>query len=103
MFSLKKYRSLFLVASIVGFLFINLPFLYFAFIGREVYAEAMKNGMTLLFMGEAFLLMLFITFLIAKSGMKKPGWIFFLCMSLLGSLAFSIPLQLYLATKDANE
>lgn len=96
---LKKLRTFFLIASIIGFLTINVPFLYFALIDQGVYQEAMNNGMALLFISEAFLLMFFIAFLIAKSGMKKPGWVFFICMSILGSLAFSIPFQIYLTLR----
>jgi len=43
--------------------------------------------------------MLILAYVIAKIGWKNPGWVFFITMSLLGSLAFSIPLQLYLMTK----
>ncbi len=93
---LKPIRPLLLVAAIFGFLAINCPFLYFALIEKEVYSEAMNNGLALVFIGEAFLLMFFLAYIIAKIGWKKPGWIFFIAMSLLGSLAFSIPLQLYL-------
>ncbi|GHB92665.1 hypothetical protein [Cerasicoccus arenae] len=96
---LTPMRPLFLIAAIFGFLAINCPFLYFALIDKETYAVAMGNGMALLFIGEAFLLMLFFAYIIAKSGCRKPGWFFFIVMSILGSLAFSVPLQLYLMTK----
>ena len=99
---LRNLRPVFLILAILGFLFINCPFLYFALIEREVYAAGMKNGIALVFIAEAFLLIAFFAFLIAKMGQKKPGWIFFICMSMLGSLAFSIPLQLYLMTKPNN-
>jgi len=36
-------------------------------------------------------------------GWEKPGWRFFIVMSLLGSLAFSIPLQLYLLTRGIDD
>ena len=97
--NLKKSRPLLLIASILGFLLINCPFLYYALIATDVYSEGMKNGLALTFIGEAFLLLALFSFIIAKMGWKNPGWIFFLCMSILGSLAFSIPLQLYLMTK----
>jgi hypothetical protein len=96
---LQKVRPFLLVAAILGFLLINCPFLYYALIATEVYAEGMHNGMTLVFIGEAFLLMAFLAFLIAKMGWRKPGWLFFVCMSILGSLAFSIPFQLYLMSR----
>jgi membrane protein implicated in regulation of membrane protease activity len=62
----------------------------------------MGNGMALVFIGEAFLLMLFLAVLISKLGWQRPGWQFFIVMSLLGSLAFSIPLQLYLRSKSED-
>ena len=96
---LKSIRPLLLVAAIFGFLAINCPFLYFALIEKEVYSEALNNGLALVFIGEALLLMFFLAYIIARIGWKKPGWIFFIAMSLLGSLAFSIPLQLYLITR----
>ena len=92
----KTLRPFLLIAAIFGFLTINIPFLWFTFFDHEVYSAAMNNGMTRVFIGEAFILMLFFAFMIAKLGWKKPGWVFFIAMSLLGSMAFSIPLQLYL-------
>ena len=99
--AMRPLRPLLLAAAIVGFVAINCPFLYFAFIDKAVYAEAMSNGLALVFIGEAFLLMFLIAFLIARTGCR-PGWFFFIAMSLLGSLAFSIPLQLYLMTKPGS-
>ncbi|MDB4438085.1 hypothetical protein N9195_00690 [bacterium] len=99
---LKEIRPLLLVAAIFGFLFINCPFLYYALIATDIYSEGMKNGMALVFMGEAFLLLAFLAFIIAKMGWERPGWVFFVCMSLLGSLAFSIPLQLYLMSRPGR-
>jgi hypothetical protein len=101
--SIKPIRPLLLVTAIIGFAAINGPFLYFALLDKETYAEAMSNGIALVFMGEAFLLMFLFAFIIAKMGWKKPGWVFFIAMSLLGSMAFSVPLQLYLMTGPDRE
>lgn len=100
---LSPLRPLFLIAAIFGFLAINGPFLYFALIDTATYHQAMSNGMALLFISEAFLLMFFLAFIIAKMGWKKPGWIFFIAMSCIGSLAFSIPLQIYLSIKPIQD
>lgn len=51
---LKAIRPLLLLAAVGGFCSINVPFLYFALLEGEVYAEAMRNGMALVFIGEAF-------------------------------------------------
>ena len=99
--NLRPYRGLFLALAIFGFLVINVPFLYFAFIDTMVYDAAMENGVALLLMGEGFILMIFFAFLISRLGWKRPGWILFIVFSLVGSLAFSVPLMLYIrAGKD---
>lgn len=96
---LIQLRPLLLVIAILGFMVVNGTFLYFTFVKGETFIEAFSTGIASIFIAEAFLLMFFFAFLIAKLGWKKPGWLFFIAMSLLGSLAFSIPLQIYLNTK----
>jgi len=96
---LTEIRPLLLAAAILGFLLINCPFLYYAFIATDVYAEGMKNGLALVFISEALVLLVFFAVIIAKMGWKRPGWVFFVVMSILGSLAFSIPFQLYLMSR----
>lgn len=97
--TLTRYRRFFLICSIFGFLVINVPFLYFAFVKTEVFLAAMTNGIALVFISEAFLLLYFFAYLIAKSDLKGSGWLFFVGMSILGGLLFSIPLQLFLISK----
>ena len=101
--TLQPLRRFFLVLSVLGFVLFNLPFLYFAFIEKEVYAAAMSNGVALVFFGEAVVLLLLFAFLIARLQMKKPGWFVFILLSLLGSMAFSVPLYLYLYSGRKNE
>jgi len=100
--ALQELRPVLLLAALLGLVCINGPFLYFAVIDRETYAAAMDNGLALAFIAEALLLTALFAFLIARMGMKRPGWLFFVGMSLLGSLAFSVPLQLYLATRHGR-
>jgi len=99
--ALLELRPLLLLAALLGLVFINGPFLYFTLIDRETYDAAMRNGMALAFIAEALLLTALFAFLIARMGMK-PGWLFFVGMSLAGSLAFSVPLQLYLMTRHGR-
>ncbi len=89
-------KGFFLVASILGFLLINLPFLYYFSFEKSIYDTAMANPVALVFIAEAFLLMFLFAFLIAKLGWKRPGWVLFIVFSILGSMAFSIPFMLYL-------
>ena len=52
----------------------------------------------MVFMGEAFLLLLLFAWLIKIRGLTRPGWLTFtpLVLSLLGSMAFSVPAFLLL-------
>lgn len=99
---LQPLRHWFLGTAILGFLVINVPFLYITVFDQQTYSEAMANGIAQIFMGEAFLLMFFFAFVIAWIGWKKPGWAFFIAMSILGSLAFSVPLYLYLMARSSK-
>lgn len=94
--SLTPRRTLILSISVIGFIMINIPFLYFAIFDTATYEAGMSNGFALVFIGEAFLLMLFLAYLIRASGWNKPGWITFIILSIVGSMAFSIPFFLYL-------
>ena len=96
---LRPYRGLFLLLSILGFLLINVPFLYFVFFEKSIYYTALSNGVFLIFLSEAFLLMSFAAFLMAKLGLNKPGWVWFIVLTLLGSMAFSVPFYLYIHTR----
>jgi hypothetical protein len=98
--NLENIRKLLLAVSIIGFLSINIPFLYIFAFEREIYREAMGNPLALVFISEAFLLMFLIAFLIYRIGYKRPGWLGFIIFSILGSLAFSIPFFLYLHSKS---
>ena len=100
---LKPYQTVLLVLSFLGFLLINVPFLYIATFEKEIYAAAMENWMAMVFMTEAFLLMFMGAWLIAKCGFSSPGWVAFIIYSLLGSLAFSIPFFLYQHVKASEK
>ena len=56
----------------------------------------------MLFITEAFLLMLFFAWLIRHLGFRSPGWLAFLIMSLVGSMVFSVPAFLYLVSRKAR-
>ena len=89
--ALQPYRPILYGLAAVGLFGINGVFLYFALLHPEVMAEAMRNPISLVFQIEAFLMMGFFAWLIARSGYRKPGWVAFVVLSIAGSLAFSIP------------
>ena len=100
--SLTPYRKSLLFASILGFLSINVPFLYIALFNSNIYSVGVSNGLAQVFMAEALLLMLFFAYLIHAFGWTKPGWFVFIVMSIVGSMAFSVPFYLYLISDPAR-
>ena len=99
---LHPYKNLFLIISIFGFCIFNIPFLYYSMLYPEIYQDALKNQIALVFMGEAIFILLLVSFFIIKFKLEKPGVILFIIFSFAGSLAFSIPFFLYLHSRKIN-
>ncbi|WP_412068837.1 hypothetical protein [Rubrivirga sp. IMCC43871] len=89
--ALRPYRPLLWLTAAVGGLGVNGLFFYAALVRPETIAAAFGNPLALAFIGEAVLLTVLAAWLIARSDVRRPGWIAFVAMSLAGSLAFSIP------------
>ncbi len=98
----KSYRILLRVASGFGLLVINGVFLYCVIFKPELVGEAMGNLYSLVFMLEAFILLPLLCFLISIYKLRSPNWVGFLVLSLLGSLAFSIPFSVLLWTREKD-
>jgi len=96
----KQHRIVLGIASAIGFFGINGLFLYSIIFRPELMEEALGNLYALVFIAEAFVLLPLLCFLISIAKLKKPNWIGFLLLSLLGSLAFSIPFSILLWTKE---
>src|SRR5262245_25268777 len=91
------------VAAAIGLIVINGLFFYSILVHSEQVKEAQKNFYALGFMLEAFVLLPVLCFLISIAKLKSPGWITFLVLSLLGSLAFSIPFSVLLWSRNAEK
>ncbi len=77
-------------------------FLYYFVFDHGVVRDALYNPVTRVFMAEAFLLMLIGAALIHHRGMRRPGAVAFLVLSVVGSLACSVPAFLWLASREAR-
>lgn len=96
-FNLSKTQKIVLwCAAAIGLLGINGLFLYSVIFRPELMEAAQANLYSLAFILEAFVLLPLSCFLIAAAKLKSPGWIAFLLLSLVGSLAFSIPFSVLL-------
>jgi uncharacterized PurR-regulated membrane protein YhhQ (DUF165 family) len=92
---LSSLQSLILLGlAVFGFLVPNGVFLWYFFTAPEIVREAMANPVALVFVAEAFFLMLLFAWVIAKAGVTRPGWKGFIALSLIGSMFFSVPLML---------
>ena len=78
----------------LGLLVVNAAFLYGVFFDRVALAEAMGNPISMAFQAEAFLLLAALTWLLPKWGVIRLHRSWFVVLSLLGSLAFALPLAL---------
>ena len=58
------------------------------------FAEAMANPIALAFMGEALVLVGVIAYLLTKWRVCRLSWRWFVFLSLLGSMAFALPVVL---------
>lgn len=93
---LHSHRPLLYVLAAIGGVGLNGVFLGYAFARPEVMMSALANPVSLVFVLEAFLMMGFLAWLIQRAGMQDPGWRLFIVLSLVGSLAFSVPAFLLL-------
>ena len=98
--ALRPYRPVLYVLAVLGLFGINGVFLYNALLRPDVMAAATENPISLVFQIEAFLMVGFVAWLIALYGFKKPGWLAFVVLSIVGSLAFSVPAFLLMHLRD---
>ena len=95
----KSHRVVLWIVAGIGLLGINGVFLYSVIFRPEIVREGLTNLYSLVFIIEAFILLPLLSFLIAIAKLKSPDWLGFLVLSLLGSLAFSIPISILLWTR----
>lgn len=91
-YSRVERRSLWLLAAF-GFFGLNAVFIY-GLMRPELMRSALTNPVSLAFLVEALLLMVVLAVLLPKWGVARLHWTWFLGLSLLGSLAFALPLML---------
>lgn len=95
-------ETLLFALSVFGLVVPNGLFLYSSLVAPAVLHAALKNPVALVFITEAFLLMFLFAWVIRNAGFRSPGWRAFIVMSLLGSMVFSVPAFLYLASRNVR-
>ena len=79
--------------AVLGFVGVNGAFLY-GLLQPGVFAEALANPIALAFMFEAMLLLGAFAYLLTKWQVGRLSWVWFVALSMLGSMAFALPIVL---------
>jgi hypothetical protein len=80
--------------SVFGFLAVNGAFIYGFLIQPNAMVNAFTNPIAAAFIIEAFVLMGTFAYLLTKWGVGRLHWGWFVFLSLLGSIAFALPIVL---------
>lgn len=99
----QTQRTILLAIAIFGLVVPNGAFVYLSITSWDLVVAAMTNPIALVFIVEAFALMFFFAWLIHRQGLKAPGWLAFIIMSLVGSMMFSVPACLWLWSRNSPQ
>jgi hypothetical protein len=80
--------------AMFGLVGVNGVFLWCLLYRPDAFRESMANPVSAAFAVEALVLVGFLAWLFRKWGVSRLGWGWFVLLSLLGSMAFAIPVVL---------
>lgn len=100
----RSYRRFLWGVSALGLVGVNGVFLYYALVQPGRLIDALQNPVSAAFIVEALLMTALLAWMIWAANIEKPGWGIFIVLSIVGSLAFSVPafLLLHLRTADGE-
>ena len=96
-------RAALVALAVVGLLGINAVFAWALVYDRQAMWAALQNPVSAVFVAEAFLLMGFLAYLLRKWGVARLRWGWFVLLSLLGSMAFAMPVVLLWPAKKQGQ
>ena len=92
-YSLKEQRFLWAIC-LIGFAILNTVFIYYLVFSAETITAAFKNPVAAVFIVESFLLMGVLAYLLNKWQLSRLHWAWFIVLSLVGGMAFALPIVL---------
>lgn len=95
-----RERAVLAALAIFGLVVPNGIFIWYALTPPVLVEAALRNPIALVFIAEAFFLMFLFAWPIGRLGLRRPGRLAFIAMSLIGSMAFSVPAALWLAGRS---
>jgi len=90
----RRERFWLLCLSAFGLFAVNAAFMYGLLFKPDSLISALTNPISLAFIVEALVLMGVFAYLLTKWGVVKVHWGWFIFLSLLGSMAFALPIVL---------
>jgi hypothetical protein len=90
----KAERFWLWLLAVVGFVGLNGAFAYGLIYRPDSVSQAMANPVSLAFVIEAMIMMAALAYLLSKWGVSRLSWWWFIALSLLGSMAFALPVVL---------
>jgi len=93
-------RLALIVIAAVGLIALNGVFLYGVLFHAELITNALKNPISCAFVVEAFVLMGVLAYLLAKWGVSRVHWGWFVVLSVAGGLAFALPVVLLITERQ---
>jgi hypothetical protein len=82
------------ILAAFGFAALNGVFVYEAIVRPETIGSTLANPLALVFVIEALVLVGVLAYLLKKWGVSHVHWAWFVVLSLLGSMAFALPVAL---------
>ena len=96
----KTERFWLATLGVFGFLVVNGAFVYGMLFQPDTLTTAWTNPLAAAFMVEALVLVGVFAYLFERWGVSRLGWGWFVFLSLLGSMAFAIPIVLLFPRRD---
>ena len=96
-------ENILLALAILGFLVPNGLFVYFLLFDFSVVSAAHRNPVSAAFIGEAIFLMLLFAWFLPRQERSPQSWWMFLILTVMGSLAFSVPFYLFLYSRSERQ
>ncbi len=90
-----------LIIALFGLVVPNGFFLYWLLYEYDGLANVAQNKLALAFIMDAFLAMGLLAYAFARKPLGRVKWYWFIVLSILGGLGFSLPLYWWLNNRDA--
>src|SRR5262245_2947517 len=98
----RTERTWLIATAVIGFVGLNGAFLY-GMTKPGVFAQAMTNPISLAFIADLMIVLAWLAYLLRKWGVSRLGWAWFVALSFLSGIAFSLPIVLLWKRRNRPE